>query len=375
MERTEVVVIGAGVMGSAAARSLGARGVSTVLLEQFNLGHTRGSSHGAVRIFRFSYPLLDYVRLAQRALPLWRRLEDEAGERLLITTGGIDAGPHAGLCADALEACGAAVEWVDQAEATERFPAIAFEGLGRVMHQPDGGVCLADRTVAAQVRLARSAGVDVREEAPALRILPLTDGVRVETQAGAIQARVAVVTAGGWARSLVGDVLHGSGGVPLVPTLQHVAHFEPRDGGSLDGTPTFVEWMGPDIVHYAVPPVGVAPGLKVGDHVVGPQVDPAEGPFPVREAALAPIADYVSRRFRGVDPLPVAAETCLYTIAPDEDFVLDRVGDVVIGAGFSGHGFKFGPLVGEILADLAMGLDPEIPAERFAASRPAMRRA
>jgi sarcosine oxidase len=369
-----VVVIGAGVMGSATARSLGSRGVPTVLLEQFRPGHARGSSHGAVRIFRFSYPKLDYVRLAQRALPLWRRLEDEAGERLLITTGGIDAGPYAGLCADALQACGATVEWLDLAEATERFPAISFEGLDRVMHQPDGGVCLADRTVAAQVRLARVAGVDVREATPALQVVPSGGGVRVETEAGAIEARVAVVTAGGWARSLLANAMgRGHGPVALAPTLQHVAHFEPRTEGGLEGTPTFVEWVGPDIVHYAVPPVGVAPGLKVGDHLVGPQVDPAEGPFPVRHAELAPIAGYVSRRFPGVDPSPVAPETCLYTITPDEDFVLDRVDDVVIGAGFSGHGFKFGPLVGEILADLATGRDPEIPAERFAAWRPALR--
>src|SRR2546423_8405180 len=122
MDRAEVVVIGAGVMGSAAARSLGERGVDTILLEQFRVGHARGSSHGAVRIFRLTYPQTDYVRMAMRALDSWRRLEQRAGETLLIQTGGLDFGPGVDECAEAMTQGGLAREWLVPPEAEEPFP-------------------------------------------------------------------------------------------------------------------------------------------------------------------------------------------------------------------------------------------------------------
>jgi len=140
-------------MGSAAARSLGERGVDTVLLEQFRVGHVRGSSHGAGRIFRFSYQEPDYVRLAIRAREVWRGLEERAGEELLIETGGIDSGPGAEECAVALEACGVPGEWWSAREAEDRFPGVSLEGQERVLWHPRTGVCLADRTVAAKLSL------------------------------------------------------------------------------------------------------------------------------------------------------------------------------------------------------------------------------
>src|SRR5438128_1514314 len=140
-------------MGSAAARSLGRAGVRTIALERFRVGHARGSSHGPTRIFRLSYPDAGYVGLAQHALGLWRELEHDAGEPLLVTTGGLDAGPMSEACAAALAEHGAAHEWLSPSELVRRFPGISTEGLDRVLYQPDAGVCLADRTVAAQVRL------------------------------------------------------------------------------------------------------------------------------------------------------------------------------------------------------------------------------
>src|SRR5712691_2751113 len=136
MDRTDVVVIGAGIIGSAAARALGTRGVDTILLEQFGPGHARGSSHGATRIFRLSYQEPDYVPMCLRALDLWRELEDAAGERLLITTGGLDAGPGAPPCGEALAAHGVRHEWLTTREAEQRFPGISFHGLDRILYQP-----------------------------------------------------------------------------------------------------------------------------------------------------------------------------------------------------------------------------------------------
>lgn len=372
-----MAVVGAGAMGSAAALSLARRNARVVLLDRYDEGHTRGASHGAVRIFRLSYPDADYVRLAQRALPAWRRLEEAAGEPLLVTTGGLDSGPVAAACGQALREAGVRHEWLSQGAAADRFPMFDFDGLDRVMFQPDGGVALADRTVAAQRRLARERGVDIRPHTTVIAVRPSSQGTVVETDAGEIHAGVVVATPGPWAGGLL-PLLVGHD-VPIRATLQMVAHFAPvpADGtgvtGEVDSMPTFVEWVGPTIVHYAVPPLDVAPGVKMGDHDAGPVVDPSDGPFEVDYARLTPVAAYAARRIPAVVPEVIAAETCLYSLTPDEDFVLDRVGDVVVGAGFSGHGFKFAPLVGEILADLAQGLDPGLPAGRFPIGRASLR--
>jgi sarcosine oxidase len=123
---------------------------------------------------------------------------------------------------------------------------------------------------------------------------------------------------------------------------------------------------------YVVPSVGGVPEITAADGTPGRTVHPSLGPFPVDSELEAADADWVRRRFPGFDPAPRRSETCLYTMAPDEDFVLERVGPVVIGSACSGHGFKFGPLVGEILADLALGLDPRLPEGRFSSQRPGL---
>src|SRR2546430_10875618 len=145
-------------MGSAAARSLAKRGLDTVLLERFAFGHPRGSSHGPTRIFRIAYPDPMYSRMARRALDLWRELEADAGEPLLVQTGGIDAGPVAHLVGQALEMVGERFEWLSPAEAGERFPSIDFDGLHPILLQPDAAVALAHRPLPAQLRPPIQAG-------------------------------------------------------------------------------------------------------------------------------------------------------------------------------------------------------------------------
>jgi sarcosine oxidase len=368
VERAEVVVVGAGVMGSATARALARRGVDAILLERFELGHTRGSSHGPTRIFRIAYPDPMYSRMAQRALDLWRELEAEAGEPLLLQTGGLDTGPVGHLVGQALEVVGAPFERLEQEEAAERFPSISFDGLHPIVFQPDAAVCLADRAVAAQIRVASEDGVDVRAGTEVLSVEPGDERVVVRTGAGDIEARAAVVTAGSWAGELLGRLGRTAA---LSPILQTVTYYPPRDPEA-PTVPTFIEWASPELVWYALDAVGEAPGLKVGGHVGGLPIDPNDGPFAADEAQARTQSEYVARRFPGFVPKSVRADTCLYTMTPDEDFVLDRVGPVVIGAGFSGHGFKFGPLVGEILAALALGQAPGMSLERFRLDRPAL---
>ncbi len=366
VDRTDVVVIGAGVMGSAAAWALGERSVETILLEQFEFGHARGSSHGPVRIFRLSYPDPVYVGMARRAHEAWRRLEDSANEELLVTTGGLDAGPAAVVCAQALRHLGVPSEWLTPGEAAERFPAISFDDLGDVLFQPDAGVCRADRTVAAQIRVAAERGVEVRDRTRIEWVEADGDGVRVHTAEGTIAARAAVVTAGSWAGPLLKTV---GPGLMLTPILQHVSYFGPPEVE----IPTLIEWGMPGIVTYATGPAGVAPGVKIGEHWGGTPVDPRDGPFEIDPERVASHVDYAKLRFPTLDPEPLGSETCLYTMTPDEDFVIDRMGPVVVGAGFSGHGFKFGPLIGEILAGLALGEDPGNDLDRFRLDRSAVR--
>lgn len=365
-----MAVVGAGLLGSAAAWALASRGVRPVLLEQFGLGHARGSSHGPTRIFRLSYPDPGYVRMVMAARPAWDRLQAAAGEELLITTGGLDAGPGAEACAAALAQCGAAHSWLAAGQIRARFPGIAVRPGERMLYQPDTGVCLAGRTVAALQRLARQQGADIRADCRVLAIEPDGDRAVVRTVAGPLSAAVVVAAAGPWS----GRLLAGAVRQPprLAVTLQQVRYFRPR-GGDPAGWPTFIEWPATGPVWYLVPMRGGAPGVKVASHLPGPLVDPDDGPFaavdPVREEQAAA---YVRARLPGIDPAPLAAETCLYALTADEDFLLGREGPVVAGGGCSGHAFKFGPLLGDILAALALGEQPPVDLDRFSLARPSL---
>jgi len=369
VERVEVAVIGAGLIGSATARALAAQGVPAVLFEQFGLGHDRGSSHGATRIFRYSYPDPHYVRMAMLAGEAWARLATDAGEELLVRTGGLDAGPGAEDCARALAECGADHSWLTDGQVRDRFPGIGARPGERMLFQPDSGVCLAGRTVAALQRLARRDGAVLRAQAPVLGIEPDAGQVLLRTGAGEVTARVAVVTAGPWAQGLL------AGALPQVPkltaTVQQVRYFAPRDPAAR--WPTLIEWPPEGLCWYAVPAVGGAPGVKVAAHIPGPPVDPGDGPFTEIDPALeAEAAGYVRDRLPGLEPAGLAPETCLYTMTADEDFVLDRAGPLIVGGGCSGHAFKFGPLLGDFLAALALGQDIPVSRERFALRRPSL---
>lgn len=352
-------------MGSAAAHALAVRKADVVLLEQFELGHRLGSSAGATRILRLAYPEPDYVRLGVRALDAWRRLEQLAGEPLLQTTGGLDAGWEAELCAAAFAECGVAHEWLSAAEAAPRFPWLSLDGIERILYHPQAGVCLCERTILVQAELARRAGAEVRERTRVLAVEVHDDAVVIRTEAQELRASVAVVAAGGWSAQLL-DPLR----VPLAleSTLTHVAYFRPLAG---DTTATFVETDAerPEWYSYVVPDGGSGVGVKVGQQLGLQPIDLDRERPPVNEEWIDAHRDYVRRRLPGLDPEPCARETCIYAASTDDDFILDRVGPLVIAAGFGGHGFKFTPLVGEVVADLALGRQPDLPPQRFQTRR------
>ena len=341
MTDVEVLVVGAGVMGAATARALARRGREVLLLERFEVGHDRGSSHGASRVFRLSYDDPTYVRMAQEALPLWRELEDESGRSVLRTTGGVDVGSGAIANAPALEECGASYERMDGRAASERFPTFSFPPDVPALFQADAGIVRAESAIRAFVDSATAHGAELREETRVVGLAPNDEDVTVETEAEAFRGRAVVVTAGAWAKELLAT----SGiDLPVVPTRETVAYF------ALDEPwpPVLVQWEAPP--YYALADPGQ--GIKAAQHHAGPVTDPdAEGE--VSEHAVARLSGWVKERFPGADPEPQSAETCLYTNTDDERFILERHGPIVVGSACSGHAFKFAPVIGERLADLA----------------------
>lgn len=318
-------------MGLATARALARAGRDVVVLEQFALGHDRGSSHGGARIIRLSYPDTAWVRLAQEVYPLWRQLEAELGRPLLDLHGTLDLGDWESN-RDALAACGASFEVLDAAEIERRFP-IRVEPGTSGLFQADGGVVFADLACEALAASGAAAGVQVREEHRVEAIDEDGDAVIV----GRLRARVAVVTAGAWAPTLVG--------VEATPTSETVSYFDFDEP-----VPSVVDTTAGARLGYAL--MSPIARLKVGLHHSGPVVHPDEPGAPDPELAERTAA-WVARRFPTAGPA-VHAETCLYTTRENDEFVLERKGRVVIGSACSGHGFKFAPLVGEQLARLAL---------------------
>jgi sarcosine oxidase len=349
-EAYDVVVVGAGMAGLAATRALAQDGWDVLALEQFGLGHDRGSSHGSSRIFRLSHDDVADVRRALRALELWRELEHEAGEPLIRANGQLDVWTDVAGLAAALDDCGVPFELLDRTEVAVRYGVEAPRGTSGLF-QADGGIALADRALVAFAEGARRRGATILEEARVTELRPDEDSVTVGTTAGRFRARVAVVTAGSWAPRLLRPI-----GVrlPVEVTRETVAYFGLRERRPF---PSVIESeTGGSFGAYALEAPGV--GLKAGLHRSGPRADPDEPGEPEYER-VAWLAEWVGARFPFADPEPLSAQTCLYTSTDDERFLVERHGRVVVGSACSGRGFKFAPLTGRTVADLAAEiLDP-----------------
>jgi monomeric sarcosine oxidase len=341
MQSFDVIVVGAGVMGAATARSLAKAGRRTLLLEQFRIGHKRGSSHGSARIFRLSYPESEYVSMAKEALSLWRELEEVSGRSLLTTTGGLDVGPEIDANAGALEEADVAFRFITPEDVRERWPFIELSHAERILLQPDAGVVAADNAVRAFASEAMKEGAILYEETPVEEIDLDGDDAVIKAAGQHFAGDTVVVTAGAWAKPLLEQV---DIDLPVRPTRETVAYWDLDDH-----SPTLVEWGEPSVYSLWSPVYG----LKAGEHIAGPTTDPDE-PGSVSDDSVKRLRDWIATRFPGVDPEPVHAETCLYTNTDDERFILERHGRVVVGSPCSGHGFKFAPVIGKRLAALAI---------------------
>jgi sarcosine oxidase len=355
--RCDVVVVGAGLLGLASARALARRGREVIVLEQAEIGHEASGSKGSCRIFRLGYEDPGWVSLAMRARGPWTELEDECGRKLLQPTPHLTFGVQMGTIRDAMRDAGAPHEPLTEAEASARFPGVTIEG--PALFEPASCVISAD----AALQALAAAVPDIRTVVTVTGIADDGRQVTVRTTSGTVTADAAVVCAGPWTSALLAG---GGIAVPSEPTLEQVGYLSTAGAPGPALPIVFICYGAPE--PYGLPVPGTAL-YKIGFHHSGPAVDPdhqEQGPEPGMTGRLVELA---RRYLPGVAPDLVQTERCVYDNTPDEDFIVDRVGRVVIGSGTSGHGFKFGPLLGEWLADLATGCDPDPAADRFSLSR------
>jgi glycine/D-amino acid oxidase-like deaminating enzyme len=345
-ERADIVVVGAGAAGLATARELAVGGRAPLVLERFELGHRRGSSHGNSRIVRLAHDRNDDVVDALAAYAGWQRLERDTQTQLLVTVGGLDFGAALiGPTLDALSALNMACEVLEPAEVERRFPAVAADGQP-ALFQPDAAIGLADVTMRVLAADARRHGAQIRERTPVLSLAQRDDAVVLGTAAGTIEARAVVLAAGGW----IGELAAQAGmPLPVRPTLQAAVHLK-LAAAPVGSVPTIVEQTADGRLFYSVPSPG-GDEIKGGWHDAGPPAD-LDGSRDADEALVATFEDWATARYRGLGPR-ADAYGCIYTWLPDDRFHLERHGRVVVASCCSGRGFKFVPSTGALAARLA----------------------
>jgi sarcosine oxidase len=353
-------VVGAGLTGAATAWRLAQRGEQVTLLERATPANPQGSSHGSARIFRYAYPDLFYASLVVAARPQWDELADAAGTSFLSRTGSLDFGAmrKPGELAAVLDAAGVENAVLTADEAAARWPGIAFDG--PVLWTPDAGVIDAQSAVEAMVALAVSAGATVHTGWTVTAITPYEKGVLIGSEDGReLSADHVVLAAGGWLPELLEAVPSVRALVPpLVIRKEQAFHFPYRDAASAPDWPTLIH-KSEDILTYSLPGGRDAGfrGQKLAEFSAGPVLGSAAGNDGVidehnRERMIA----YAQRYLPGLVPTPYAETTCVFTMTPDEGFVIDTAGPVTVASPCSGHGAKFAPLLGSIIADAVTGV-------------------
>jgi sarcosine oxidase len=363
------IVVGAGLLGLSSAWALSRRGWDVVVLEAARApGHERSGSKGDARIFRLGYPEPHYAEMAVLARERWRDLEGATGLALLHVTGQVTLGDDLTLqaIADALAAVGSPVEQLSASAAAQRFPGIATTG--PVLVEADSGVLAAD----ACLQAFRQAGrFDLRTGDVVTSLRQSPGGAAVDTADGtSMEADIVVDCAGPAALGLL-DLAPPAGSAPSLPQVAYFASRQNADGMP----PVFIEWGDAMIYGLPVPDGGAHAGTyKVSCHAPGSPLDafdpadpgPLAGDDPI---LLAQLTEAVKRLLPSLAARPLSTERCVYDNSADTDFILARTGRIVVGCGTSGHGFKFGPLLGELLADLADGATPSIDLRPFGLHR------
>ena len=358
MTSYDAIVIGVGGMGSATVFELARRGLRVLGLEQYDIPHDRGSSHGVNRIIRLAYwEHPSYVPLLRRAYERWRTLESLRHEQLLFITGSIDAGrPGSRTVAGSLRSCelhDLPHDLLDASELQRRHPGYRLAPDMQAVYQPDGGFVLCERAIVNYVEAAQDLGADIHAREPVLAWEPTDSGVVVRTGNAMYEAPRLVLTAGPWTAQLVPAL-----GALARPERQVLLWAQPRrpELFRMGAFPVF-NLDAPEGHFYGFPVFGI-PGFKIGRyHHLGEQVSADSMDRECHASDERVMRDGIRLYFPDADGPTMAMKTCLFTNSPDEHFIIDRhpeLPQVAVAAGFSGHGFKFCSVVGEILADLAV---------------------
>ena len=367
MKTFDAIVIGAGAMGSAAAYYLSQRQQKVLLLEQFELDHRLGSSYGFSRIIRYSYDRPEYVELAKDNYPLWFSLQAELGETLYARTGGLDFGPSDD---ETLNATIAAVkssqirhDVLSAADAQERFPQFRFDDDFLILHQPDSGFIAASKAVLGHIKLAKQRGAVVMDRTAVGGIHIHTDSVEVKTEGETFSAGKLVVTAGGWAKSLLQET---GIDLPLTVLRCQLNFVTPADPAVYEAE-RFPVWIAHVQGRFPIAAYGLpshdGSGVKIAWHGGAAVGHPSEIDYRPDAENLVGLREFMRAHIPALAMAPLReSRICLYTQTPDEHFIVDAHPEhshVLVGAGFSGHGFKFSTIIGKMLTDLA--LDGETP--------------
>ena len=354
----DVIVIGLGALGSAAAYWAARRPDTRVLgLEQFELGHGNGASADHSRIIRLSYHRRDYVRLARRAYDCWADVEAESGTRVVTVTGGLDLWPADPAIPptdyiESLTAEGVPFERLDAAEVMHRWPQWRLTEDVTALWQAQGGLADPNRGNAAHRRLAMALGATLADRTPVSAIRAASGGYEVDAGGRTHGTARIVLAADAWTNGLLASFDRR---LPLTVTKEQVTYFACPDPGAFapDRFPVWI-WMD-EPSFYGFPTYGEA-GPKAAQDCGGEVTTPETRTFDRDDAAFGRVADFLAQRLPGALGPPIYTKTCLYTLTPDRDLVVDRLPDapgIIVGLG-AGHGFKYASVLGRALVELAL---------------------
>ena len=365
----EILVVGLGAMGSAALYHLARHGAAPVGIDQYPVGHTYGSSHGHSRAFRVFYNDAVYVTLVKAALPLWQELETLSGEQLLTRNGMLAFAKPENERLDqnirVMLETKTSHEVLTAEEVAARFPALQLPADSVACYTPNSGFLNASRCVWTHVSQAERFGATVHSEVSVHHIDIGKERPEVETSAGNYRCRRLIVAPGPWASQLLKDL-----SLPLQVTRQQKFYFQPPDEAALyqpDRLPVYADY---DRHYYGFPCYG--PGIKVADDGHGPVTSPETVNRTLDLNVQNALEQWLNTIMPGVNPSFVEGATCMYTLTPDHDFLIGPHplnSNIFVGAGFSGHGFKFSTVVGKILAELAADGKTDYPIEKFRLNR------
>jgi sarcosine oxidase len=365
----DCIVVGIGGVGSAIAYHAARSGIGVLGVEQFDLNHTHGSSHGSSRIYRSAYfEGSIYVPLVLRAQTLWAELERSSGTRLMARTGALIIGPRSGpTVAGALRSAsdhGLPHRVLPSGDLASEFPQFAVRPSDVGLWEPNAGVLFPESCIEAHVKGARAAGADLRFRVAAERWDVEAGRISVQTGAGSFTAKRLVLAGGAWTRRLVEDL-----SLPLSIERQVVHWYPPAREQSTflpDRMPVFIWDTGAARRFYGLPDMG--DGVKVATEAGTTVSTPESADRTVTDADRAPVNSFVREFLPKLRPVPSASVTCLYTNSPDHNFLIGRHPahpNVLLVSACSGHGFKFTSVIGEIVSRMLLGQDPLYPIDPF----------